>query len=57
MKKKFDFEQVLNDWVWPLLILALIIWGVIWLSGGAKTKNEKVGPTPTPEQVIIRMRG
>ena len=31
-RKPFDFERLLNDWIWPLLILALVIGFVILVS-------------------------
>ena len=59
MKKKIDYEQLMDDWVWPLLILALVIYAVIWLSGGPKAKTQEAAPTPAPteEPVIVQMVG
>lgn len=56
MKNRFDFERLMNDWVFPLAIVAIVVWLVIWISGGKpKTKEEQ--PEPTPEPVIVQMVG
>ena len=56
MKKRFDLEQLMDDWIIPLAILALVIWFAIWVSGGGKPKTEEATPpTPTPEPVIGQM--
>ncbi len=59
MKKKIDYERLMDDWVWPLLILALVIYAVIWLSGGPKPKTQDAAPTPVPteEPAIVQMVG
>ena len=59
MKKRFDLEQLMDDWIVPLLILALVIYAVIWLSGGPKPKTQDAAPTPAPteEPVIVQVCG
>lgn len=32
VKKKFDFEQLMEDWIIPIGIVALVVWIIIWLS-------------------------
>ena len=59
MKKKFDFNDLMNDWIVPLLILALVLYAVIWLSGGPKPKTQDAAPTPAPTEapVIVQNYG
>ena len=58
MKKKFNLEQLMDDWIIPLAILGAVIWFAIWVSGGGKPKAEEtVTPEPTEEPVIIQMVG
>lgn len=58
MKKRFDLDRLMNDWVIPLAILGAVVWLAIWLSGGGKSKTqEAIEATPTPEPLIIQMVG
>ena len=58
MKKRFDLDRLMNDWVIPLAILGAVVWLAIWLSGGGKPKTqETIEATPTPEPVIVQMCG
>lgn len=53
MKKRFDLEQLMDDWIIPLAILALVIWFAIWVSGGAKPKTQDAAPTPAPTEAPV----
>ena len=58
MKKHFNLEQLMDDWIIPLAILGAVIWFAIWVSGGWKQKTqEAIEATPTPEPVIVCMIG
>ena len=58
MKKHFNLDRLMNDWVIPLAILGAVVWLAIWLSGGGKPKTqEAIEATPTPEPMIVWMKG
>lgn len=57
MKKKFNLEQLMDDWIIPLAIIGAVVWLAIWISGGGKAKTQAIEATPTPEPVIVCMMG
>lgn len=58
MKKHFNLERLMDDWIIPLAILGAVIWFAIWISGGGKAKTqETVTPTPTPDPAVVQMVG